>query len=245
MIKFIASRQSRKPTILPKVFPHVYSYTLPKNIGMVDCLDISCVDLEELRRYYLHQCKVQQPFRVSIGKSKWIWYDEFNPKYNLREILDNEIVIEFDTDNKRLANWATYLTAVSLVMHKIKFEVWDHKGKCPHIHIRNLPISHLNKEQRKKFKEFFIRKVTPDMFHNIVDLSLCGIHLVAMEWCEHWKGKYSTKVLLEEFDNEPKFSPQISFCKKCCHDFKDLELKECPNCNSKDLEICYEGVGLE
>jgi len=45
-----------------------------------------------LSENYLDNYKKKQPFRVSTGKSKWIDYEKFNPRYNLREILKDEII---------------------------------------------------------------------------------------------------------------------------------------------------------
>ena len=142
----------------------------------------------------------KQNFRVTIGKNKWIKYETFNSAYNLREILDTEIVIEFDTDDKVLAYTATHLTGVNLYEAGITFEVWDHNGRSPHTHIHNLPISHLDKDKRRLWKKTFIRTYVPKEYLPYVDLSLAGIHLIAIEWQQHWKNKYGVKRLLHKFN---------------------------------------------
>ncbi len=151
-------------------------------------------------------------YRVSIGKSKWIKYDEFNKNYNLREILDDEVVIEFDMPEdykggieafQNEVSWpGINLTGVNLLEAGYGFEVWDHGGKSPHLHIHNLPIDNLSADKRKLFKKLFIRKYTPLEFLKFCDTSLCGIHLIAIEWVEHWKGKYSVKKLLNKWEKE-------------------------------------------
>lgn len=166
-----------------------------------------------LTKKLLDSYRVKHSFRVSCGKSKWLQYEKFNPLFNLRQVLDDEIVIEFDDtkfqdkgDIEKFQNevsWpATNFTAINLQQANITFEVWDHCGKSPHIHIHDLPITHLDKDKRKKFKEFFIKKFVPEEYQKYTDTSLCGIHLVALEWTQHWKGCYSIKKLLHKFESD-------------------------------------------
>ena len=161
-------------------------------------------DLEVKRKNILDTYRKKQPFRVSFGKEKWSNYETFNPDYNLREILNNEIVIEFDTENKALAWKGINFTAINLYKAGISFQIWDHGGKSPHLHVHNLPISHLEKDQRRLFKKVFIRTYVPREYLPHVDISLTGIHLIAIEWAEHWKGKYKVKEMLHEFTREDK-----------------------------------------
>ena len=168
----------------------------------------------------LDKYRTKQPFRVSKGKkyiingeeknSKWFPYEIGNKElWNLREILNDEIVIEFDMPkdwDKGLKEFQEQIsipaidkTSTNLAWNGITCEVWDHKGKSPHLHIHDLPIAHLEKDKLKMFKELFIKKYTPEKYLPYVDFSLCGIHLLAIEGVEHWKGKYSIKKLLHRF----------------------------------------------
>ncbi len=167
----------------------------------------SKTELEQQKKYKLFQCWTKMKnMRVAIGKSLWCNYNNYNlnPSYrsdfNLRQILSDEIIIEFDTDNKNKAWEGINFTAINLSNEGYGFEVWDHSGKSPHLHIRNLSISHLSKDELRAFKKFFIKKFVPEEYFCFVDLSLCGIHLIAIEWCEHWKGKYGVKRLLQKFE---------------------------------------------
>jgi hypothetical protein len=161
---------------------------------------VSVADLEKRRKILLESYKVKQPFRVAVGRSRWVPYEIFNPAYNLREILQDEIVIEFDTDNKDLALKGINLAETNLHNAGIKFEIWEHGGKSPHLHIHNLPITHLSKEQLKEFKKFFIKKFVPLDYLPYADFSLCGTHLIAIEWTNHWKGCYKIKTLVKKVD---------------------------------------------
>ncbi len=155
----------------------------------------------QLRKFNLYQLKTAQiGFRVSIGKSQWYWYNEYEERYNLREILNNEICIEFDVDDQNTAWEAINLTGVNLYRAGYTFEIWDHKGKSPHLHLRNLPISHLSKDELRLFKKVFIKEFVPKAYHDFVDYSLTGIHLIAVEWANHWKNKYGVKRLLFKFE---------------------------------------------
>lgn len=158
------------------------------------------VEQVELRKNKLEEYRKKQSFRVAIGKNKWIEYKEFNPDHNLREILNDEIVIEFDTPDQNKAWEGINFTAINLYRAGYTFEVWDHKGKSPHLHIHNLPIQDLSQEKRVLFKKMFIRKYVPKDYLTCVDISLTGIHLIAIEWANHWKGCYGIKELLFEFD---------------------------------------------
>lgn len=160
----------------------------------------------DLRRNLLENMSKKQSFQVAVGPTKWIDYKEFNPDYNLREILKDEIVIEFDSTDLEIVMKATSQTGINLFNAGIYFEYWDHGGKSPHLHIRDLPIGHLDDEQRKTFKKLFIRKYVPMEYLKYVDFTLTGTHLIALEWAEHWKGCYGVKKLISIFDGVNKNS---------------------------------------
>ena len=157
----------------------------------------------------LNQYRAKQPFRVSTGekyiingkeyKAKWYSYEKYSPKWKLREILSNEIVIEFDIDNPNIAYEGINFTGINLYNDKISFEVWNHGGRSPHLHIRNLPITHLSKDKLKLFKELFIKKYVPSEYLPYVDFTLTRVHLIAIEGVEHWKNG-NIKVLLSKFN---------------------------------------------
>jgi len=150
-------------------------------------------------QYNLYQCKTKQPdFRVTKGKSVWVYYH--GQECDLREILKSEIVIEFDTDDQNKAWEGINFTGINLYNAGYTFEIWDHEGKSPHLHIRNLPIEHLSKDELRTFKRVFIKTYVPEKYLDCVDFSLCGIHLLALEWAFHWKGCYGIKKLLYRFE---------------------------------------------
>lgn len=165
--------------------------------------------MQDLCVFYLYFYKLKENPRVSFGKNKWKYWS--GQPVNLREILSDEVVIEFDMPKnmnsliqfqKEISYPAVHLTGINLLKDNIDFEIWEHNGKSPHIHIHNLPISHLSNRDRKLWKQCFIRKYVPEEYHKFVDFSLCGIHLVALEYAKHWKRKYGIKRLLYHFKND-------------------------------------------
>ena len=173
---------------------------------------LTTTDFRIRRQEFLDKLKQEQDFRVSKGKSKWHQYTTFNQTWDLREILDDEVVIEFDMPKEyegRLQDFRNEVslpavndTCIELTNAGLSFDVWDHKGKSPHIHIRNLDIKHLDYPQRTTFKKVFTKKFVPEKYHMYADYSLCNTHLVSIEWSYHWKGKYSWKKLLFEHKAE-------------------------------------------
>lgn len=186
----------------------------------------------QLRRERLDAYKQKQPFRVTIGKSAWQTYEKFDERYNMREILDDEIVCEFDCDDLEIVVRAISQTGLNLLNAGYVFEYWEHGGKSPHLHIHNLPIKHLSPSDRAMFKKIFLKKYVPVEYLQYVDMSLTGIHMIALEWSEHWKGCYGVKRLIQVFklekdkdrcerchdDNANCIIRNKSYCKKCVYE---------------------------
>jgi len=177
---------------------------------MIQKKEILLTEFEKKRKDLLDFYRLKQPFKVSTGQkhiingeekfAKWFDYETFDPKWKLREILKDEIIVEFDTNDQDEAFEGINFTSVNLYKEGIVFEVWDHGGKSPHLHVHNLPIAHLEKDKLRLFKKLFIRKYVPLEYLGCVDYSLTGIHLLAIEWVNHWKNKYGVKKLLHKFE---------------------------------------------
>lgn len=159
-------------------------------------MDKQEIEYETLRNEILFKLSQKQKFRVSIGKSEWVPFAQFDEKFNLREILKDEIVIEFDCTERETVMKAIGQTGINLNKAGYTFEYWEHGGKSPHLHIRDLPIDKFTDTQRSNFKKMFIKKYVPEEYHKWVDFSLTGCHLIALEWALHWKGCYGYKKLL-------------------------------------------------
>lgn len=136
---------------------------------------------------------------------KWLenYKDEkYNPNINLIEVDGDELIIEFDENpNKQCEDKTKTSTqeqrdkAIEKTIEKLKeenvgYDLFDHKGKCKHIHV------YLNKPATKEQKESIIKYFVPKEFFDFVDLSLCGVHLIAVPYCKHWRHK-TIKELVE------------------------------------------------
>ncbi len=114
--------------------------------------------------------------------------DFYNENINQVQINPRTVVLEYDC--KPEDAW-TYIekTKELLRKEKIGFEVYNHKGRSPHIHIQ--AEGPLTKEQ----KEFFLKKYAS---HESVDLSLANLnHMIAVPYAKHWKYN-SIKELIDE-----------------------------------------------
>ena len=152
----------------------------------------------------------QQYYKKSIDGSRVI----------LREILNDEIVIEFDGQQyienygldkfRKAAETLINKTIENLKSRAFSFRAYDHGGKCPHIH---LFLSGLNKHEGaelKTIKEKFIESVIPETPELIsYDASLCGTHLIAMEYQPHWKYGTVKQIFLEEDYGKNKLDKEL------------------------------------
>src|SRR3989344_9390597 len=128
--------------------------------------------------------------------------EKYNSKINLIEIGRDEIIIEFDEnpnkqceDKNKISTQEQREEAVNKTIENLKkdnvgYDLFDHKGKCKHIHI------FLNRDATKEEKEAIIRYYVSEEFFDFVDLSLAGVHLIAVPYSPHWRHK-TIKELVE------------------------------------------------
>ncbi|MFA6023107.1 MAG: phage/plasmid primase, P4 family [Candidatus Pacearchaeota archaeon] len=133
--------------------------------------------------------------KENIDKSKWKkdYRDEkYDPQINLIEINENELVGEIDEESKIKENRGKVCTKeerykwidetiAKLESENVGYDLFDHKGKCPHIHL------FLNKEANKNKKESILKYYFPKDSWEFVDTSLCGSHLIAVPYSPHYK----------------------------------------------------------
>jgi len=112
--------------------------------------------------------------------SKWHNYPDiqgtmFLDKCNQREQLHNEIVLDQDKgDYKALIQ--------RLKKDGIRFYAYaTEKGRAQHIHCYFKGLAELNKFDRENLREKFIKKYGCDL------MLKSDSHMIAMEFCEHWK----------------------------------------------------------
>lgn len=119
----------------------------------------------------------------------------------VRTIANDEIVIEFDTDDTLRAMQLYNRTVQRLIEDKIQFVVYNHNGRSPHIHIYNIiGLDSVEEELRVAYKKEFIEHYCSvwDTVYPEVDLSLTSNnHLIAREFMPHFKHNELKKVMFE------------------------------------------------
>lgn len=160
-----------------------------------------------LRKYYQLQDKILLCYRPT-DKTGWadrVFYlsEEYDPEkpYNHRNILTNEVVIEFDTSSKEKNNELANKVCERLSKDNISFAKWYSGNKSYHVHClinvescRNVPL----------LKNVFMRYYTKDL--PLPDLRLCAAnHLIRCEYGIHeTTGK--NKTLITKSNDYPKVS---------------------------------------
>lgn len=160
-----------------------------------------------------------------VEREKYL-YDGIKTNYKLRQVLPNEIVIEFDFKEEFIKNSIRYKKAQEqaqdginkvkeyLISNNIYFWLTDHKGKSPHIRLLIEGLENYPDDERKKYKMFFIEEILSNLmfYQNDIkyDNSLCGIHLVSMEGKPHWKTIYKGEIEKLIFENESGEIPTLN-----------------------------------
>lgn len=128
---------------------------------------------------------------VKWGDSQKWSYDpsRFSPDLRLRTVLDGEIVVEYDGIERNESIKNITLTCGRLREAGYTYEVFDHGGVSPHIHLYIPELVNLPQDRRQEYKRLFLDKYAKDFIH--ADMSLTGIHLIALEFAPHWKTKYN------------------------------------------------------
>lgn len=128
--------------------------------------------------------------------------------YTLREIYDDEIVIEFDCMNSIRREYLNSFVTNKLNYYGYKYVVYSHKGKSEHIHIYNvIGLNKLNEHLRKQYKKNFIKKMTSvlGLRINECDDSLSYPNsLIALEYAPHHKTKFE-KIIIDTNANDMSF----------------------------------------
>lgn len=145
---------------------------------------------------------------VPTTRSQWkkkrkqhLYMGMLHEEARLRDVLRNEIVIEFDHVNNGTGKKMIAAVKRNLSRDRITHEVYDHEGKSPHIHVLVKGLEKLTPEHRKHYKKSFIDKYVPLAYKTYVDTTLCGEHLVALEYRPHFKHK-TPKLLVSGYDGK-------------------------------------------
>lgn len=135
---------------------------------------------------------------------------------SLRKIEPNEIIIEFDHVQRKEGLALVEKVKEILKKKKVNYEIYDHGGKSPHIHIKNIiGLDQFPEDQQKLYKTLFLKSLLPEYFP-LMDKTLCNRdHLIATEGETHHKKKlypndetyvdYGVKELKEATEKQTNF----------------------------------------
>ena len=155
-------------------------------------------EIQNKHREWLKEYERQRYLKgIRDGNTNKTWEtdyrdEKYDPSINLIGISPKKIFIEFDEESRDKQNkgkksskeqrekWVDQ-TIAKIEKDELGYELHDHQGKCRHIVLSS--DTDLTKEQ----KEAIIKYYVPSESFEFADLSLCGIHLVAVPFVEHWK----------------------------------------------------------
>lgn len=111
-----------------------------------------------------------------------------------RLLKDDEIVIEFDFPEK-MNNQNARKLGLNLInktekrlADKYHYEIWDHGGKSPHLHIKNIKgLAELEKDVRLAYKAVFCKKYSADFERTDKGYYSKERVLIQKENTPHWK----------------------------------------------------------
>lgn len=133
-----------------------------------------------------------------------------HPEAQLREILPDEIVIEFDTDNTNRAKLLTTRTIGRLRYHKYNFTVYDHGGRSPHIHVYAIAgLSEQSSEFRSMYKRLFLEKFAKYRETDF-GINTAESHLIALENRPHFKHGNLKKEIMSTEGFKNKMDVELS-----------------------------------
>lgn len=131
---------------------------------------------------------------------------------NLRQIMSNEIIIEFDflKDGNHREEALKYIEKIKeiLILQNINFYITDHKGKSPHIRfivkgLENYDFNYI-KSYKEKLVNEMLKSIKFSSLNLTVDNSLLNsqFKLISLENRPHWKKKYNESIEEIIFKNE-------------------------------------------
>lgn len=122
----------------------------------------------------------------------------YNPKWNTRNILLSECVIEIEGKNFDENIKGTWDTCINLIKRKICFSVFYAVGmRTPHIHIYDIFQEVEDWAEKEMVANLFINQVVSLEYRHLVDRNLLGHHTIALEYAKHWRTGQIKKLLFE------------------------------------------------
>ncbi len=108
------------------------------------------------------------------------------PTFSLREQMQDEIIIESDSPHRNRAMFQMKTIMTRLKRDNYTYFVFDHGGKCPHLHIYDiLGLDKIASETRSLYINEFLNVYAP--FPEIDRAFAKSRQLIATEFQQHWK----------------------------------------------------------
>lgn len=140
--------------------------------------------------------------------SKWVKYSDLKEKgidlndYNLRTICLNEIVIEFDNKDQKLAGKKAkeWIFEISKKLEKegINHTIWDYENSVsPHLHIYGIAdLETIDRKEAPKLKQCIAEYFCTEEQKFYLDTTKFGLrNLIAIEDTPHWKHGTMKKIV--------------------------------------------------
>lgn len=166
-----------------------------------------------LNKYSKYQDIIRLVYRPTLDHN-WGRGIEFMGKsysssvpYNHRSILEDEIVIEFDNEDRRKNYNNAVKVREKLEELKIPYSMWNSGNKSYHVHFfLSLPVS--NKPQMKRA----VTKYLTQELDELPDMQLTGGHLIRAEYGVNEKSGRKKRLVTETKDYPKKgFIPDGAF----------------------------------
>lgn len=160
--------------------------------------------LRALHKMQKHIVLVYHPDNDSTWGDRAVYLGErysLTKEYNHRSMLQDEVVIEFDDDDRTRNKKYAETISQRLSSDRINHSIWYSGGKSYHIHFF---IDLDNVANRRLFKRCVLRHYSEDL--PLPDLQLCSDnHLIRAEFGVH-EGSGKTKQLISKSAGYPKYS---------------------------------------
>lgn len=145
-----------------------------------------------------------------VEKEKYLYKGTLENQ-RLRTVNCDEIITEFDNCTRERGVDLIDTVRIMLDNNKISYSIYDHGGKSPHLHIYNIQgLKELNDFQRHEYKKKFVKKFCPKLSgKETIDYSLCGKHLIALEYTPHFKYGRIKELIKKADYGQNKLIPEL------------------------------------
>jgi len=187
-----------------------------------------------------------------FGRHRWIPYNskvykEFYEGKRLfpghREVLRDEVVLDFDTPIRKDRDECIYNLNERLLTNNVAFSLWKTGGKGVHYHILFEELGEMSAGNRSLMKHLLIRHYCWGLIDKArIDFQLCGKHLVRSEGGKHEKTVDSKTLLLANKEFELNKIPDKVWVKYEEHKVKEKEYVENVNPDFEGLPPCIKFI---